>query len=60
MPVLQISLSFLHVLKTTKTSQAFIVERDKADGMTFGEEEHKLGIHGSSTRQVFFSDQSSC
>lgn len=34
---------------------AFIVERD-AEGISFGEEEHKMGIKGSSTRQVFFSD----
>jgi alkylation response protein AidB-like acyl-CoA dehydrogenase len=31
---------------------AFIVEKGVA-GLTLGEEEHKLGIHGSSTRQVF-------
>ena len=33
----------------------FIVERG-AEGLTFGNEEHKMGIKGSSTRQVFFSD----
>jgi alkylation response protein AidB-like acyl-CoA dehydrogenase len=33
----------------------FIVERT-APGLTLGEEEHKMGIKGSSTRQVFFSD----
>lgn len=33
----------------------FIVERG-TEGMTFGEEEHKMGIHSSSTRQVFFND----
>lgn len=43
-------------IEDDKNITAFIVERDKAEGMTFGEEEHKLGIHGSSTRQVFFSD----
>jgi alkylation response protein AidB-like acyl-CoA dehydrogenase len=32
----------------------FIVE--KGDGLTLGNEEHKMGIKGSSTRQVFFSD----
>lgn len=31
----------------------FIVERT-TPGITFGEEEHKMGIHGSSTRMVFF------
>ena len=34
----------------------FIVENDPNNGITLGEEEHKLGIHSSSTRQVFFSD----
>ncbi|OUJ73662.1 acyl-CoA dehydrogenase family protein [Hymenobacter crusticola] len=33
----------------------FIVERD-TPGLTFGNEEHKMGIRGSSTRQVFLSD----
>jgi len=33
----------------------FIVERG-AEGMTFGAEEDKLGIKGSSTRQVFFEN----
>lgn len=34
---------------------AFIVERSAA-GLSFGEEEHKLGIKGSSTRQVFLEN----
>ena len=34
---------------------AFIVERFR-DGLTFGAEEHKLGIDGSSTRQVFLEN----
>ncbi len=33
----------------------FIVERGYA-GLSLGEEEHKMGIKGSSTRQVFFTD----
>jgi len=33
----------------------FIVERD-SDGLTLGEEEKKMGIKASSTRQVFFED----
>lgn len=33
----------------------FIVEKGTA-GLSLGEEEHKMGIKGSSTRQVFFSD----
>ena len=32
----------------------FIIEKSKVEGMTFGEEEEKLGIKSSSTRQVFF------
>lgn len=34
---------------------AFIVERG-TEGLSFGEEEHKMGIRGSSTRQVFFEN----
>ncbi len=34
---------------------AFIVEKD-VPGLSLGEEEHKMGIKGSSTRQVFFED----
>ena len=34
----------------------FIVPYDPENGITLGEEEHKLGIHASSTRQVFFSE----
>nr|MBS0036568.1 acyl-CoA dehydrogenase family protein [Saprospiraceae bacterium] len=34
---------------------AFIVDRE-SEGLTFGEEEDKLGIKGSSTRQVFFEN----
>ena len=33
----------------------FIIEKD-FPGLTLGEEEHKMGIKGSSTRQVFFGD----
>ena len=38
-----------------KNHTAFIVERDFG-GITMNPEEHKLGIKGSSTRQVFFND----
>lgn len=38
-----------------KNLTAFIVEKDYP-GITLGEEEKKLGIKGSSTRQVFFND----
>ena len=34
---------------------AFIVDRNTA-GLSFGEEEHKMGIKGSSTRQLFFEN----
>ena len=34
---------------------AFIVDRN-TPGMSLGEEEHKMGIKGSSTRQVFFEN----
>lgn len=34
---------------------AFIVERG-TEGLSFGEEEHKMGIRGSSTRQLFFEN----
>ncbi len=34
---------------------AFLVETD-SDGITFNPEEKKLGIKGSSTRQIFFND----
>lgn len=41
-----------------KNITAFIVEYDKENpnGITLGEEEDKLGIKSSSTRQVFFND----
>ncbi len=34
---------------------AFIVEKEFG-GITMNPEEHKMGIKGSSTRQVFFND----
>lgn len=41
-----------------KNMTAFIIEYDPAqpNGISLGEEEHKLGIHASSTRQIFFSN----
>ena len=42
-------------IENDKNLSAFIVERNFG-GITFGEEEKKLGIKGSSTRQVFFTD----
>jgi len=45
-------------IENDKNITGFIVEFDKANpnGITLGEEEHKLGIRASSTRQVFFND----
>jgi alkylation response protein AidB-like acyl-CoA dehydrogenase len=39
-----------------KNITGFIVENDAANGISMNEEEHKLGIRASSTRQVFFSE----
>jgi alkylation response protein AidB-like acyl-CoA dehydrogenase len=38
-----------------KNLSAFIVEKNFG-GITMNEEEHKMGIKGSSTRQIFFND----
>ncbi|MCF8715196.1 acyl-CoA dehydrogenase family protein [Joostella atrarenae] len=43
-------------IEDDKNITGFIVENDPENGISLGEEEHKLGIHSSSTRQVFFSD----
>jgi alkylation response protein AidB-like acyl-CoA dehydrogenase len=43
-------------IEDDKYITGFIVENDTENGITLGEEEHKLGIHASSTRQVFFND----
>ncbi|MGS0746900.1 acyl-CoA dehydrogenase family protein [Halpernia sp. GG3] len=43
-------------IEDDKNITAFIVEKSGTEGLTFGEEEHKLGIRSSSTRQVFFND----
>ena len=42
-------------IEDDKNLTAFIVERDFG-GITMNPEEHKMGIKGSSTRQVFFND----
>ena len=39
-----------------KNITGFIVENDPKNGISMNEEEHKLGIRASSTRQVFFAD----
>lgn len=43
-------------IEDDKYITGFIVENDPDNGIVLGEEEHKLGIHASSTRQVFFND----
>ncbi len=45
-------------IEDDKNITGFLMEYDKENpnGVTFGEEEKKLGITSSSTRQVFFSD----
>ncbi len=45
-------------IEDDKNITGFIVEfdRENPNGITLGEEEHKLGIHSSSTRQVFFNE----
>ncbi len=43
-------------IEDDKYITGFIIENDPANGITMGEEEHKLGIRSSSTRQVFFSN----
>lgn len=39
-----------------KNITGFIVENDPSNGISMNEEEHKLGIRASSTRQVFFNE----
>ncbi|MCX2720251.1 acyl-CoA dehydrogenase family protein [Lentiprolixibacter aurantiacus] len=43
-------------IEDDKYITGFIVENDPENGITLGDEEKKLGIHSSSTRQVFFND----
>ncbi len=45
-------------IENDKNITGFLLEYDKSNpnGVTFGEEEKKLGITSSSTRQVFFND----
>ncbi len=43
-------------IENDKNITGFIIENDATNGITMGEEEHKLGIRASSTRQVFFND----
>jgi alkylation response protein AidB-like acyl-CoA dehydrogenase len=43
-------------IEDDKNITGFIIPNDASNGITMGEEENKLGIHSSSTRQVFFSE----
>ena len=43
-------------IEDDKNITGFIVENDPSNGLSMGEEEHKLGIRASSTRQVFFNE----
>jgi alkylation response protein AidB-like acyl-CoA dehydrogenase len=43
-------------IENDKNITGFILENTPDNGISFGDEEHKLGIRASSTRQVFFSD----
>jgi alkylation response protein AidB-like acyl-CoA dehydrogenase len=42
-------------IENDENLSAFIVERNY-EGISFNPEEHKMGIKGSSTRQIFFND----
>lgn len=43
-------------IEDDKNITGFIVENNPENGITLGDEEKKLGIHSSSTRQVFFNE----
>lgn len=43
-------------IEDDKNITGFIVENDPSNGISLGDEEHKLGIRSSSTRQVFFNE----
>ena len=43
-------------IEDDKNITGFIVENNPENGITMGDEEKKLGIHSSSTRQVFFNE----
>jgi len=43
-------------IEDDKNITGFIVLNDPENGITLGAEENKLGIHASSTRQVFFNE----
>ena len=43
-------------IEDDKNITGFIVPNNPLNGITLGDEENKLGIHASSTRQVFFNE----
>ncbi len=43
-------------IEDDKNITGFIIENDPSNGISMNEEEHKLGIRASSTRQVFFNE----
>ena len=43
-------------IEDDKNITGFILENDPTNGISMGDEEKKLGIHSSSTRQVFFNE----
>ncbi|HBK83172.1 MAG TPA: acyl-CoA dehydrogenase, partial [Flavobacterium sp.] len=43
-------------IEDDKNITGFIVENNPSNGISLGDEEHKLGIRSSSTRQVFFNE----
>lgn len=51
--------TFFAKIDDDKNITGFVINRselESPESLTFGEEEHKLGIRSSSTRQVFFND----
>ncbi len=51
--------TFFAKIEDDKNITGFVVNRselENPESLSFGEEEHKLGIRASSTRQVFFND----
>ena len=43
-------------IEDDKNITGFLVPNEPSNGITLGDEENKLGIHSSSTRQVFFNE----
>ena len=41
-------------IEDDKNITGFVIEKSNSQGITLGEEEKKLGLHSSSTRQVFY------